>query len=175
MNTEKELYNDYSIKISSIAQGKQMLNFDVPRDFFELLFDDSDFSGTFKLELILDRNNHVFNLEFFFSGKYSGNCNRCLAPLERDASFNEAMVVKETEYGEGEDTDEIIFIDIKDESINIAQLIYEFCRVHYPLRFVHENEGDCDQSVIDKLNSEEEENTSETEVDPRWAALNKLK
>lgn len=177
MNTEKELYNDYSIKKSAIAQGKQELSFEVPEHFFSNLFDETEFSGAFKLDVKIDRNNHVHTFQFQFNGKYAGNCNRCLAPLKLDAVFNEEIIIKETDYPEGESTDEIIFTETAEENINIAPLIYEFCRVHFPMRFVHAKEEDCDAQVMEKLNSAEinHDESYNGNTDPRWAELSKLK
>lgn len=177
MNTEKELYNDYDIRKSAIAQGKQELSFEVLPAFFKNIFEENEFAGEFKVEVKIDRNNHVYNFDFNFEGKYTGNCNRCLSPLELKADFNESIVIKETDYPEGENTDEIIYTDSKEEIINIAQLIYEFCKVHFPMRFVHTNEEDCDAEVMNKLSNAAGENdqNDNDEIDPRWAELSKLK
>lgn len=177
MNTDKELYDDFAIKKSAIAQGKQELSFVVTQDFFSELFEENEFSGAFDATVYIDRNNHVYTFQFQLTGEYHGSCNRCLLPLAKKASFHEEIILKETDFPEGEDTDEIIFIETKAETINIASLIYEFCKVHFPMRFVHKNEKDCDSAVMEKLNSNDDvssENNSDR-IDPRWAELSKLK
>ena len=65
------------------------------------------------------------------------------------------------------------------QSINIAHFIYETIALQVPLKKLHpdEEEGDdaSDEYVyVDDAGDTEDESEQEQEIDPRWAALQKL-
>ncbi|HKJ79252.1 MAG TPA: DUF177 domain-containing protein, partial [Prolixibacteraceae bacterium] len=70
----------------------------------------------------------------------------------------------------------------EEHQLNLAQLIYEYISLAIPLKRVHpeDKNGDsqCDTEMLDKINNyvqPEVDKDEEENVDPRWAALKKLK
>ena len=57
--------------------------------------------------------------------------------------------------------------------LDLAQTILEMSHIARPTHQVHENESDCDQSMLGFINNESEEESKKT-TDPRWDALKNL-
>ena len=57
--------------------------------------------------------------------------------------------------------------------IDLTQWLYEYVAVRIPMQHIHP-EGECDPEMTRFIDEQNEEKT-EDEVDPRWAALKDLK
>jgi uncharacterized metal-binding protein YceD (DUF177 family) len=73
-----------------------------------------------------------------------------------------------------EETDEIIVIPEKENTIDVAPYVFEYIHLQLPQRKVHD-EGDCDTETIERLNGLEGKTQDEETIDPRWEALKKIK
>jgi uncharacterized metal-binding protein YceD (DUF177 family) len=128
-----------------------------------------------EVKLDIDKKENFFLLTFYIDGSIEMPCDRCMEPFNQNVfgDYEIAVKFRNDDTVENEDED-VVFISKSDDFIDVSDLIYEFILLSIPLRCAHpENESgqsECNQEVLSKLTSSKEEN-----VDPRWAALEKLK
>lgn len=122
-------------------------------------------------------------LNFELKGKVTTMCDHCTDDLEIEVEGSNRIIVK---FGaEGfEETDEIIVLQEKEHSVNVAQFMLEFIELAMPVRRIHP-EGQCnpamESTMSEYLISEDlsesedfEEDEDDDDIDPRWAALKGL-
>lgn len=144
-----QVLDHFSIPYQGLKNGVHSIKFEIDDSFF-LEFENSLLTtGSFQVELMLDKKPSMAIAEFQIVGKYLTNCDRCLADLELDMDEYFLLHIK---VGEEEaTTDEVIFIDAEEPSINFAQYIYESIILSIPMIKTHEDVEDCDQEVVGKL------------------------
>ena len=111
-------------------------------------------------------------------------CDRCTDDFYLAISGSEELIYK---FGEGVSDDEkIIIIPHNEIEIDISQPIYEVTCLAIPSKRVHP-EGECNEEMLkamdnylmvesdEVVDTKEEQQEDNDEVDPRWAALKKLK
>lgn len=164
-------------KIPFVGMKKQLYQFEyLIDDKFFANFPDSDIEKcTIEVKLDFDKRENFFLLTFYIDGTIEVPCDRCTEPFNQDIFGDYEVAIKFGEADELGDKDEdVVYISRNDDFIDVSTLIYEFIILSIPLRCAHpeneEGESACNQEIISKLNKEKE-----TRVDPRWAALEKLK
>lgn len=164
-------FNDYKIQYASLKLGTHVYGFKVENKFFEE-FDCLDYiAASFNVEVALVKQSVMMLLEFSFDGAITVPCDRCLDDVEIPVVGVEKLIVKfgNEVYNE---TDDILILPENENEINVAKYIYEFIQLNIPQKKAHQ-QGACNQEVIEKLESTD--NKNESEIDPRWSDLNKLK
>lgn len=124
--------------------------------------------GQLTVELRVKRTLEAFELTFEIDGIVKVECDRCLELMDQEIHTIQTITVKLGD--EFDDDGEIIVIPESEGIIDLAWYIYEMVALEIPLRHVHQV-GQCNQEVMDRLEGGREE----SQVDPRWAALAKLK
>jgi len=144
--------------------------------------------GKVKVDLIVKKKAHTFELNFQTVGVVFVPCDRCLDDMEQFITSNDKLFVK---FGNGysEESDNLIVIPEDEGELNVAWFIYEFIVLAIPMKHVHAP-GKCNKVMIGKLgkhlktSSDEEQDDSfesspeeeieeiDETIDPRW---NKLK
>lgn len=163
------------IPFSGLKDGKHQFEFTIDAEFFEQ-FEQSLVKDA-RIEILVDfeKKINLLELDIHFKGEIETVCDRCSDPLELKVDETDYLIVK---FGEEESIDEhILFISEGAYELDIRDQIYQLVNLALPAKIEHEKEEDCDQEVIKKLKeySRAAEKENETEVDPRWDALNKLK
>jgi uncharacterized metal-binding protein YceD (DUF177 family) len=151
-----------------LQNGEHEFLFDINTSFFEAFESELKVNKTFSVKLYLDKRHDMSDAVFTFSGELGVNCHRCLSPfsIPIDGSF-----VLRIKYGEVDDNeDEVLFISEETSMVNFAQIIYEYLVLALPMVIVHEDIDDCDQDIINKMNSTSEELKS----NPIWKGLEDL-
>lgn len=168
MKNEKQ----FEIQFASLEAGLHQFSFDIEENFFAELNSAEINSGTLIAQVELMREDNLLVLEFKIDGSVSVSCDRCADALELPVASTNRLIVK---FGEKvyEETDEIIVIPEKENSIDVAPYIFEYVHLQLPQRKVHD-EADCNSEVIERLNGLNSKANDET-VDPRWEALKKIK
>jgi len=171
----------FSIPFTGLKIGKHQFDFEIDNNFFDAFEYSLVKKGDLKAEVELDKQETMLILQFRIDGTIVLDCDKCLAAFNSPLSIRERQIVKFAEDELQSDDLEIIVLHKKETEIDISGLIYEFITVAVPyVKFCEEN-GDgqqCDQEMIARLESlstgaqNEEE---ETDEDPRWDALKKLK
>jgi uncharacterized metal-binding protein YceD (DUF177 family) len=95
--------------------------------------------------------------------------------MEQSISTDDTLAVK---FGDEYSEDDDLVTVAEDEGIlDVAWFIYEFIELNIPIRHVHAP-GKCDSAMVKMLEEYSAARSgvdSEDSIDPRWAALAKLK
>lgn len=154
-----------------------LYDFEVKDEFFTY-FEDSFLSkGDVKVDLSITKQTNLLIAEFSFSGSIQLVCDRSLEEFDYQLDNKYKVHFKYADNFE-EISDEIIHIPFGLPQLDLSQYIYEFIGLSVPMRKIHPNFADDDSDgefeevyISDSGDSEE----GKDELDPRWAALKKLK
>tara|TARA_B110000046_G_scaffold48630_1_gene53976 strand:+ start:100393 stop:100917 length:525 start_codon:yes stop_codon:yes gene_type:complete len=161
------------IPFLGLKEGIHKFEFEIDSTFFEQ-FDYSIIEeGDFKIKVKFEKKKNLFNLYFKLKGKITASCDRCLEPLTLKVKGKEGLIVKfgETTYNE---TDEIKVISPAEYEMDLTNDIYQYVHLFLPTKVTHEKKKDCNPAIIEQLEKLTTKQESK-KVDPRWAALSKLK
>lgn len=141
-------------------------------------------TGELTADVSLQKSESMIQMTFNVEGTIELTCDRSLDLFDQPISFENTMIYK---FGEEEKelSEDVMIILNNTQTINITDLLFEFIGLQVPMkklhpRFQEEEEDDDDQeegvmvysSTVDDSKTEEQQ---EEDVDPRWAALKKLK
>ncbi len=170
---------DYSIAFKGLKEGTHHFHYEIGQSFFDSIEDSIIKNGDFEVDVTMNKKSQMLQLDFNIAGNVYAICDNCLGDLTIPVQYEGTMYIK---FGivYDEPSDEIIILPHEENEFNVAQLIYEFIVISMPLRSVHEDDEECDPDMINKLEeltAQHHENNDHTDeaIDPRWAALKKLK
>jgi len=168
----------YSINFKGLKVGKHSFEFDLNDAFFSEFKEGEIGKGQLKALVTLNKQNHLLEFKISIKGSVQVVCDRCLEAFELPTTFKGELFAK-IGSADAENDDEIIFLSEEDYEVNLAQYLYESVCLSLPLKRYHGLGGtkasDCDKEMLAKMNVVNESDASDEEVDPRWAALKKLK
>lgn len=187
---ENKVKRQYDIDIFKLEDGEHFYELEINDAFFALFDYGLIEKGQARVELSLKKSATMLTLDFVAKGQVELICDRSLEPFEQPIELQERLIVK---YGEeeGDLDDDLLIITQNTQKINVAQFIYEIIGISLPMKKIHpdyleeddEDEFDDDlsegkyvySSLSGDQDTEEEENSEEKEIDPRWAILKNLK
>ena len=180
---ERQLRNEFKIRISGIELGKHCFSIDCNKEFFELAGIEQLEDGHLNLRIEMEKSEKMVDFLCHFEGNVVAECDRCLAPVTLPMNFDERLLVKlvsENYHSEEEQDDEIWMMDENTYEIDLFHFVYESIVLALPIRIVHEDDADgnptCDPEVMRRLDEMNTENIdNEQETDPRWDALKNIK
>lgn len=169
-------FRNYDIAFSGLKPGKHDFKFEISQAFFDLFETEQEFFNP-KIDVNVLLDKHTTFLEFFInvSGTVQLICDISNDEFPQHIENDLKVLVK---FGEEYDdsNEDIITIPQKDSEFNIANLVYEAVVLSIPMKKLSPEVRDNDayQKLLDQYSPkpivEEEES-----IDPRWAALKKLK
>jgi len=171
----------FSIPFTGLKIGKHEFEFDLDNSFFDAFEYSLIKKGNLKATVELDKQETMLILHIQILGTVKLDCDKCLAEFNAPIQIKERQIVKFAEDEAESDDLEIIVLNKKESSIDVAGILYEFISVAVPFIKVCEENGDgqqCDQEMITRLESLSPGTAAKEEKDdedPRWAALKKLK
>lgn len=171
-------FRNYDIAFSGLKTGKHDFKFEINQEFFDLFETEQEFfNPEINVDVLLDK--HTTFLEFYInvSGTLQLICDISNDEFSENISNDLKVLVK---FGEEYDdsNEDIITIPHKDSEFNIANLIYEAVVLSIPMKKLAPSVRDNDeyQKLLDQYSPQiTEEDEEEQSIDPRWAALKKLK
>lgn len=170
---------EYEIPFVGLKIGVHTFSYEISGKFFSHFEESLITNCDVNVRLEFDKKETLFVLSFFIDGKVSVECDRCLAPFDKEIFGDFICYVKFAENpGQIPINDEIMYISRDESHIDVSQLIYEYINLCLPIQKLGcKNPGKeerCNQEVLkfltDQLNPEPEKTVS----DPRWDALKKL-
>jgi uncharacterized metal-binding protein YceD (DUF177 family) len=168
----------YSINFKGLKVGKHSFEFDLNDAFFAEFKEGEISKGQLKAVVNLHKQNHLLEFKISIKGSVRVVCDRCLELFDLPTTFKGEIFAK-IGSAEEETDDEIIFLSEEDHEVNLAQYLYESVCLSLPLQRYHGLNGtkasDCDKEMLAKMNIVNESENTDDEIDPRWAALKKLK
>ncbi|MCE7043550.1 DUF177 domain-containing protein [Dyadobacter sp. CY312] len=181
----KEL-SKYNIDIYGLEDKLYDYDMESGDAFFEELEQDIIESGHFKTHVELTKSATMIQLHFHTEGTVGLVCDRSLEPYEEPFISDDKIILKFGEQNQ-ELTDEIEIINRNTNRINIARYIFEFIALSLPVKKIHpslrtdedDNFSEDEDEVVLVYSSEapedEEGESTDEKIDPRWEALKKLK
>jgi uncharacterized metal-binding protein YceD (DUF177 family) len=164
---------EFIIPIKGLSLGEHHYDFVVKDAFFERFAFQDIHHGELKLSLAIEKEAGLMVLLFHFDGSLQLICDRCLDEYSQPLQDDFCLVVK---YGEKEEevSEELITIPFEESHLDIGLYVYEFIQLMVPMKRVHPDDENgnttCNIEILKKL-----ETFEETEEDPRWDALKRLK
>ena len=174
--------SEYNIGFTGLTDGKHQFTFEIDNKFFEQLGYTEFEKAKLNVDLVLEKKPNMLIADFAIEGMVNLMCDRCTDYFDMPLKGTGNLIYK---FSENDlDDENVVTIYPNETDINVAQPIYEFTLLMLPARRVHP-EGKCNQEMlndidnylmVEQTNAEKnEEIKNKTEVDPRWAALDKLK
>lgn len=109
-------------------------------------------------------------------GNVTVQCDRCLDDMDQPIKAESSYIVKLGQ--EPSEEDDVIVVDENEGILNTAWLFYETIALAIPIKHVHAP-GKCNDAMTKKLEelsaTRSGDEVAEDAIDPRWAALSKLK
>ena len=177
MQTRKE----YIIQFVGLGLGLHEYQFEVKDSFFL----DHEYSEIQKANIVVDlkllKQSQMMVLEFEISGTVRTECDLCTGEFDLPISGNYKLIVKVGGSDTGNEDDDIITIAANEHELDVAQYIYEYITLSFPINRVHpldkKGKSTCDKETLEKLEKflTEEEKKEEEQTDPRWAGLKNIK
>jgi uncharacterized protein len=169
----------YTITIQGLEDSSFDYEFEGNDAFFQAFEQELIQKGNFVAKVKLDKSATMLRLAFDISGTVELICDRSLDTFEEPFSTTEKYIYKFGDRFE-EITEELSVIPFGTSTINIAQQIYEFIAITIPMKKLHprfrNEDDDAEEILVYSTDNQQVAEKKEIEnIDPRWAALNKLK
>ncbi|MDO4171348.1 MAG: DUF177 domain-containing protein [Prevotellaceae bacterium] len=146
-------------------------------EYFQSLDDSSIQHGDVCAEVCLRKTSHdEYSLSIKIAGMVTVPCDRCLDDMDQHVQSESTYTIR---LGSCSDVNEdVITVSEEDGILPLAWLIYETIALAIPIKHVHAP-GKCNVAMTEKLKelsaTRSGDGDADDEVDPRWAALDKLK
>lgn len=185
----------HKLPLKTLSVGVQEFNYHLDAAFF------NDVEATDVREASVDavvkvdrKDDEIYQLSFEFSGEITIPCDRCLDDMQLPVATTYNLTVKEGEEYDDSD-DEVLVIPGHWRELDLTPLMRDTVLLTIPIMHAHP-EGECNPQMLDRLeqiravnitddeqlydpeagvDNEETTNNSSDDIDPRWAALKKLK
>ncbi|WP_353124312.1 YceD family protein [Parapedobacter pyrenivorans] len=170
----------YRIPFTGLSLGTHDFEFDIDKAFFDCYDYSIVKDGNLKANVNLLKQENMMILQFHIAGTVMLTCDVCLSPFASKTDIQERLIVKFTDEGAAESTEEIIVLAKHEHELDIAGLLYEYINVAVPHYMKCSEQGEnvtCDETVLAKLSNlaPTPEQAEEKQADPRWDALKKIK
>ena len=166
----------FNVDLKALSQGDNILSFVLDDAFFEAIEAPTVRRGRLQTTLTIHRTDDAFQLDFHTTGVVTVLCDLCLDGMAQPVGTRNRLWVKFGE--ENSEEDELVVVDEDEGILDVAWLIYEFIDLSIPIRHVHAP-GKCNPAMMKVLEEHSASRRGKAEeekpVDPRWAALAKLK
>lgn len=165
----------FKIDLKGLSEGDNVFDFDLSDPYFEAIQAPAVQRGRVHSSLTIRRTGDVFYLDFHTDGFVIVPCDLCLEDMEQPIESDDHLVAK---FGEDySEDDDLVTVREDNAILDVSWFIYEFIELSIPLRHVHAP-GKCDSAMVKMLEEYSAARSgvdSEDSIDPRWAALAKLK
>ena len=165
----------FKIDLKALPQGASILEFKLDDSYFKAIDAPDIQRGELSSSLSISRTDDFFELNFHTEGIVHIPCDICLDDMEQSIETDDRLLVR---FGEDySEEDDLVIVAENEGILDVAWFIYEFIALNIPIKHVHAP-GKCNPAMIEMLQEHSAARSGEEEeeiVDPRWAALLKLK
>ncbi|MCP9770121.1 DUF177 domain-containing protein [Lacihabitans sp. LS3-19] len=173
-----KVISDFDINIHGLEDRTYEYQFEGSDSFFQLFEQDIIEGGNFKVNLALEKTSLLIRLKFNIDADLKLVCDRSLEEFVENFKIEEIHIYKFGEEAQ-EMSDEIEVLAFGTPKINVAELISDFILLSVPMKKLHpkyrEEDDDYEDGKLIYIDPNIEIKENITDVDPRWAALFKLK
>lgn len=168
---------DTEIQFSGLKSGIYSYDFMLDNSFFSEWKNEKILGGEVVFNVKMEKKERLLIFFFNFSGKVQTKCDRCLGEMEWPVEGEQTLYVKFSDT-EQSDEEDVVFLPEKESKIDLGQWMYEYVAVEMPIQCIHpdDEEGNplCDPEML-KFMTPVENESKNSETDPRWDALKALK
>jgi uncharacterized metal-binding protein YceD (DUF177 family) len=137
--------------------------------------------GQFEVEVDLTKSTLMIQVQMKISGSIELICDRSLEAFDYPLDVNEKLIFKYSDHSE-DLGDNLFLLDRKEPKLDLSQDIFDFIALEVPMKKLHPRYQVDEDSVsndifiytTERADKDAASSTDET-IDPRWAALQKLK
>lgn len=170
-------FSKYKINIQGLDNKRHEFDFEGSSNFFEAFEQDIIEKGNFRAEVLLEKSETMLKLDINIKGIVSLLCDRSLEEFDEPINLREKYVYK---FGDRFEvvSEDMEIIPTTETAINLANNIFEYICLAIPMKKLHpsyRNDDNDEDFIYSVSSSKKEDGTKTKEVDPRWAALEKLK
>jgi uncharacterized protein len=171
----------FEVEIVALRNGSHQYHFLLDNDFFAYFQNPTLAKGDCQAVVVLEKNERLIRVSFQLKGKLVLTCDRSLDEFDFPIKLKEEIIFK---YGEEEKeiTEDMWLITPKTPHLALGEFMYEFVVLAIPMKKLHPRYADEHQSsdyhftlVYSSQDSPTASDESESEPDPRWNVLKKLK
>lgn len=170
----KSYWDRFVIPFKGLKEGKHEFVYDIDKAFFDQL----DYSiledGEVKVEMEMEKQPTMLVFHFEIHGYIKLKCDRCLEEYRQPVDGHRVLIVKFSAREDDNSNDDIVTLPEDAHEYDVGHQVYEYINLLLPIKHVHQNEDECNQEMIEKLNEENKSNAP-GEIDERWKALEELK
>ncbi|MCQ2289239.1 MAG: DUF177 domain-containing protein [Muribaculaceae bacterium] len=180
----------FNLKLGSMVFGSETFKYHLDAAFFNEIGQSEVRGSDVDATVTVDRKREdYFELKIECSGTLVIACDRCLDDLEHEVETTYEIGVKLSGTDYDDSRDELLIIPESWRELDVAPLVRDTVLLTIPMTHVHAH-GECNREMESLLSDhaaeglndaagsetapEQDENV-EGNVDPRWAALLKLK
>jgi uncharacterized protein len=167
----------YNILFKGLGTGKHNFSFNLDNHFFRHFENPDCPGGAFKVDVEMDKKSHLLSLSFSFSGSARVNCDRCLDDFDLPLEFGTSLFVRFGEEEGDEPDSDVIYLDLNEHKLNLADYLYESVCLNVPVKKVHPNDEkgnkSCNREMIEKLDKHRAKKNIKGS-DPRWDQLRNI-
>jgi len=128
----------YEITFSGLKIGTHHFQYTIDNKFFANFEHNAFKDCDLEVDLSFDKRNSMIVLLFDIGGTISIDCDRCLEAFNYPIGGSYEVFVKFGEPSADIDrSEDIIYLNPAEISINVAQLIYEFINLSIPIKKAH--------------------------------------
>jgi uncharacterized metal-binding protein YceD (DUF177 family) len=164
----------FDIDLFKLADGKHSFEFDFDSTFFSLFENSVIEKGNGSIKIDLERNPSLITLRFHLKGEIELVCDRSLDRFMFPFEEENTLRVKYGDHWE-ELSEDLLMIPANTQKIDVGQFAYEFITLIIPMKKLHPRFQDGVDEDFIFTTSEENEESSNNSIDPRWNELKKIK
>jgi uncharacterized metal-binding protein YceD (DUF177 family) len=167
----------YIIDIAQLENKNYSYTMQGDNDFFSEYVLDSLIGGSFKASIELSKTETMLSLDVTIEGTLQLVCDRSLDEFDFPFTSNETLRYKFSDHTE-ELSDEFELISKSTSQLSVKQDLYELIGLEVPMKKLHpryQNEEFTTEGKLVYSTENAPETIENNAMDPRWAALAKLK
>ncbi len=171
----------FQIPIIALEDKSYHYTFSGDDAFFAAFEQDWVEKGQFAVTADLTKSALMIQVQMNITGTIELICDRSLEAFNYPFEVNEKLIFKYSDHSE-DLGDNLFLLDRKEPKLNLSQDIFDFIALEVPMkklhpRFVADEDAASTDMFIYTTDRADEKPASPTDevIDPRWAALQKLK
>lgn len=181
MELDRKFARRYSLNVARLKPGKHEEHFEVDNDFFAHFENSLVEAGQVHIRLEMEKYATHLDVAFNLEGEIDLPCDRCGNPYAHSLQSKERIIYAFNPSMDFEGY-EVMYVAADEPQLVLAQEFYDFISISIPMRKVPPQEVHlCPPEVLALLGLDPEgqplpgDQAEDDEIDPRWAALKKLK
>jgi uncharacterized metal-binding protein YceD (DUF177 family) len=171
----------FQIPIIALEDKSYQYSFQGDDTFFAAFEQDWVEKGHFEVGVDLMKSALMIQVQMKISGSIELICDRSLEAFDYPLDVTEKLIFKYSDHSE-DLGDNLFLLDRKEPNLNLSQDIFDFIALEVPMKKLHPRfAAEEDPNAVDVFiyttdqADKKPASTTEEVIDPRWAALQKLK